>query len=59
MNDIMNMVFPLPPSQEQHQIVQYLDEKTELIDKLISTKERKITLLKEQRILLMNQVVTK
>jgi type I restriction enzyme S subunit len=36
-----------------------LDEKTELIDKLISTKERKITLLKEQRILLMNQVVTK
>jgi type I restriction enzyme S subunit len=59
MNDIMNMVFPLPPSQEQHQIVQFLDSKTELIDKLISTKERKITLLKEQRTSLINQVVTK
>jgi len=59
MNDILNMVFPLPPSQEQLQIVQFLDEKTELIDKLISTKERKITLLKEQRTTLINQVVTK
>jgi type I restriction enzyme S subunit len=59
MNDILNMVFPLPPSREQLQIVQFLDEKTELIDKLISTKERKITLLKEQRTSLINQVVTK
>jgi len=49
----------LPPIQEQHQIVQFLDSKTELIDKLISTKERKITLLKEQRTSLINQVVTK
>lgn len=59
MNDILNMVFPLPPSQEQHQIVQFLDSKTELIDKLISTKERKIVLLKEQRSSLINHVVTK
>jgi type I restriction enzyme S subunit len=49
----------LPPLKEQLQIVQFLDEKTELIDKLISTKERKITLLKEQRTSLINQVVTK
>jgi type I restriction enzyme S subunit len=49
----------LPPLKEQLQIVQFLDEKTELIDKLISTKERKITLLKEQRTTLINQVVTK
>jgi type I restriction enzyme S subunit len=49
----------LPPLSEQIQIVKFLDEKTELIDKLISTKERKITLLKEQRISLINQVVTK
>ncbi len=59
MNDILKMVFPLPPLQEQHQIVEFLDEKTELIDKLISTKERKITLLKEQRTTLINQVITK
>ena len=49
----------VPPLSEQHQIVQFLDEKTEFIDRLISTKERKITLLKEQRTLLINQVVTK
>jgi type I restriction enzyme S subunit len=49
----------IPPINEQNQIVQFLDEKTELIDKLISTKELKISLLKEQRTLLINQVVTK
>jgi type I restriction enzyme S subunit len=54
-----NIFSILPPLQEQIQIVQFLDEKTELIEKLISTKERKITLLKEQRTSLINQVVTK
>lgn len=49
----------IPPISEQLQIVQFLDSKTELIGKLISTKERKITLLKEQRISLINQVITK
>jgi type I restriction enzyme S subunit len=49
----------LPTKEEQHQIVQYLDNKTDLIDKLISTKERKITLLREQRTTLINHVVTK
>jgi len=49
----------IPPLPEQHQIVHYLDEKTDLIDRLISIKERKISLLKEQRTSLINQVVTK
>ena len=49
----------IPPSLEQDQIVYFLDEKTDLIDKLISTKERKISLLKEQRSSIINQVVTK
>ncbi len=49
----------LPSIEEQYQIVQYLDEKSELIDNLISIKERKITLLREQRTSLINQVVTK
>lgn len=48
----------LPPVDEQFQIVKYLDEKIGLVDKLISTKERKITLLKEQRTSLINQFVT-
>jgi type I restriction enzyme S subunit len=47
------------PISEQLQIVKFLDEKTELIDKLISTKDRKITLLKEKRTSLINKVVTK
>ena len=44
---------------EQTQIVSYLDEKTALIDKLISVKQRKIELLKEKRTALINQAVTK
>ena len=48
-----------PPLQEQEQIVKYLDDKTSIIDKLISTKERKIELLKEQRSSLINEVITK
>jgi type I restriction enzyme S subunit len=49
----------IPPLQEQIQIVQFLDEKNQLIDNLISIKERKIVLLKEQRISIINQLVTK
>lgn len=56
---INDLVVFYPPLQEQEQIVKYLDEKTSIIDKLISTKERKIELLKEQRTSLINQVITK
>jgi type I restriction enzyme S subunit len=59
MNDILNMFIPYPPLQEQEQIVNYLDEKTTIIDKLISIKQRKVELLKEQRTTLINQVITK
>jgi len=56
---LLNFPILIPPIKEQFQIVHFLDEKTELIDKLISTKEKKISLLKEQRTSLINQVVTK
>jgi type I restriction enzyme S subunit len=58
-DDVKNLFISIPTLDEQIQIVQYLDGKTDLIDKLISTKERKITLLKEQRKSQINQVVTK
>lgn len=58
-NVFNNVRVILPPLNEQEQIVNYLDEKTSIIDKLISTKEIKIELLKEQRTSLINQVVTK
>ena len=56
---INDLVVFYPPIQEQEQIVNYLDEKTTIIDKLISTKQRKVELLKEQRTTLINQVITK
>jgi restriction endonuclease S subunit len=56
---IKNLFIQVPPLQEQEQIVHYLDEKTNIIDKLISTKQRKVELLKEQRTTLINQVITK
>jgi type I restriction enzyme S subunit len=48
-----------PPKDEQHQIVSFLDSKTQKIDKLIEITEQKIELLKEQRTALINQCVTK
>lgn len=58
-NSYLNEITFLPPLQEQQAIVTYLDEKTTLIDELIAKKARKIELLKEQRISLINHVVTK
>ena len=54
-----NLLTPLPTFEVQHQIVSYLDRKTEGIDKLIQTKVRKIELLKEYRTSLISKVVTK
>ena len=56
---INDLVVFYPSLQEQGQIVNYLDEKTTIIDKLISTKQRKVELLKEQRTTIINQVITK
>jgi type I restriction enzyme S subunit len=56
---VRNLTLLTPPIQEQEQIFNYLDDKTTIIDKLISTKQKKVELLKEQRITLINQVITK
>jgi type I restriction enzyme S subunit len=50
--------FVNPPLSEQHQIVSYLDEHTQMIDKTISVEERRIELLKEYRQSLISEVVT-
>jgi restriction endonuclease S subunit len=44
--------------EEQQQIVEYLDEQTQLIDKTISIEEKRIELLKEYRQSLISEVVT-
>jgi type I restriction enzyme S subunit len=46
------------PLSEQQQIVSYLDEHTQLIDKTISIEEKRIELLKEYRQSLISEVVT-
>ena len=50
---------PFPSLVEQRAIANFLDRKTEQIDKLIHIKERQIELLQEQRTVLINQSVTK
>ena len=58
-SSIENLLLPIPSESEQRQIANFLDRKTEQIDKLIRIKERKIELLQEQRTALINHAVTK
>ena len=58
-DDILNAQIPIPTTQEQIQIANFLDRKTRQIDKLIRIKEQRIELLQEQRTTLINQAVTK
>lgn len=50
---------PLPPADEQAQIVRYLDAMTAKINKLIRAKKRQIALLQEQKQAIINQAVTR
>ncbi len=55
---VENFRIPIPPKREQIQIATFLDHKTKQIDKLISTEQRKIELLKEYRQSLISEAVT-
>lgn len=57
--DLNRIKIPVPTYQEQVQIANFLDRKTEQIDELIRIKERQIELLREQRTALINHAVTK
>lgn len=46
---IKNLILPSPNSEEQRQIVNYLDWQTSQINKLINAKKHQITLLEERR----------
>lgn len=48
----------IPPSSEQNNILTFLNEQTELIDKSVSIEEERIDLLKEYRQSLISSVVT-
>ena len=58
MEDMNRMRICIPPISEQQQIVTYLDEHTQLIDKTISVEKRRIDTLKEYRQSLISEVVT-
>ena len=47
-DSIKNMVLPLPPREEQDQIVRYLDWQVSKINRLIAAKRKEIALLHEQ-----------
>jgi len=50
---------PIPPLDEQHGIVQFLDRETARIDVVIEKKRRQIELLHEKRAALISRAVTK
>jgi len=55
---IKNASICFPSIEEQNSIVNYLDEKTTLIDKLIADKQKLIELLKEEQIAVINNAVS-
>jgi len=56
---IQNFQFVFPCILDQLNIMEFLDQKTNIIDCLIKMKFKKIELLKEQRTSMINQAVTK
>ena len=57
--NILNVPIPITPYQEQIQITNFLDRKTEQIYELIRIKARRVELLQEQRTALIHETVTK
>lgn len=58
-NQFKKLLLPIPSIKEQKRIVEFLDRKTEEIDRAIAHKKRLIELLEEQKTILINQAVTK
>ncbi len=56
---IKNVIIPIPPLPEQLSIVQFLDHKTDRIDRFIANRQKQIELLKEQKTAIINKAVTK
>lgn len=54
-----NVSMPVPPINEQNQVIVFLNERTSEIDSLITDKEKLITLLEEKRQAVITEAVTK
>lgn len=58
--EVLNQVlFPVPSLEEQTAIADYLDKETARIDEVVGKKKRLIELLKEERLAIINQAVTR
>lgn len=57
-DDILNFHFPLPPLDEQEEIVKYLDDKCQQIDSIIEKKQALIEKLEEYKKSLIYEYVT-
>ena len=55
---LRNLVYIKPPLQEQQEIVEYLDRKTQQIDSQVEKETKRIELLKEYRNALISEVET-
>ena len=55
---IKKISFPIPPRDEQNQIVRFLDWKTSEMAHFIKEKKREIRLLRELRLSLIDNAVT-
>ena len=58
-DEMRNIYIPVPPREEQNQIVRYLDWQVSKINKLIHGYQRQIKLLEERRQTVIDRVVTK
>ncbi len=58
-NEAANITVPIPPSNEQHAISDFLDRETAKIDALVAEQRRLIELLKEKRQAVISHAVTK
>lgn len=56
--DLLNLAIPLPPLNEQQQIVEHIRAETIKIDRLCTATENSIALLKERRAALIGAAVT-
>ena len=57
--EMKNIYLPVPPFDEQDQIVRYLDWKVSQINRLINAKQRQISLLQEKKQAFVNKAVTR
>ena len=55
---IRNLMVPLPPIEEQSEILNYLKKQLFSIDRAIEAREKLIFLLQERKQIIINEVVT-